>query len=143
MWQLTGKGPEDSQRALCGHEIIWKLCMLTFRHCIHCIWRPHNSKSILKNLNIVRLMAHFHNAPSNFANLTSGRRALAIGTHNFAQKSWKRNFSSQNWSENNAKIDRVQEIYNIFNLHGVTDKMTKTGTAAAVAFMKCISKIYF
>ena len=58
-----------------------------------------------------------------------GRQALAIRAHNLFQNNWKRNLLSQNWSDNDAKENRLQDFYNIFLFACVGDKMTKTGTA--------------
>ena len=56
-------------------------------------------------------MAQFYNAPSNFAIFVSGRQALAIGAHNLVQNNGKRIFFfSQNWSDNNAKKNKLQDF---------------------------------
>ena len=47
-------------------------------------------KNILKNIKILLLIAQFHNAPSNFANLASGRRALAAGAHHLFRNNGKK-----------------------------------------------------
>ena len=46
-----------------------------------------------------------------------GRWALAIKAHNLFQNNVKRNMFSQNWSDNDAKKNRLQDIYDIFYLH--------------------------
>ena len=51
------------------------------------------------------------------------------------QNSGKRTLFPQNWSDNDAKKYRLQDIFAC-----VRDKMTKTGTAD---LMKCASKIQF
>ena len=56
------------------------------------------------------------------------------------QNNGKRNLFSQNWSDNDAKKNRLQDFYDIFLFARVGDKMTKTGT---VDLMKYASKIYF
>ena len=84
-------------------------------------------------------MAQFHNAPSNFANLALGELS---GANNLVQNNGKRNLFSQNWSGNDAKNNRLQDFYDVFDFWfaDMTDKMTKTGTAD---LMKWASKIYF
>ena len=52
-------------------------------------------------------MAQFYNAPSNFADLALGRQVLAIGAHNLVQNNEKRNLFSPNWSDNDAKKNRL------------------------------------
>ena len=84
-------------------------------------------------------MILFHNAPSNFANLSRGRQVLAIRAHNLFQNNGKRNLFSLNWSDNDSKKNRMHDFYDIVFAR-VGDKMTKTGTAD---LMKCASKIYF
>ena len=69
-----------------------------------------------------------------------GRQALAIRAHNLFQNNGKRIFFSQNWSDNDAKKNRLHDFYNIFSSAHVGDKMIKTSTAD---LMKCTSKIYF
>ena len=44
------------------------------------------------------------------------RQALAIRAHSLFQNNGKRNFS-QNWSDNDAKKNRLQDFYDIFYLH--------------------------
>ena len=63
-----------------------------------------------------------------------GRQALAIRSPNLFQNNSKRNLFSQNWSDNDAKKDRLQDFYDIFICTCKRDKMTKTGTAD---HMKC------
>ena len=46
-----------------------------------------------------------------------GRQALAIRAHNLFQNNLKRNLFSQNWSDNDAKRNRLQDSYDIFYLH--------------------------
>ena len=46
-----------------------------------------------------------------------GRQALAIRAHNLFQNNGKRNLFSQNWSNNNAKKNKLQDFYNTFYLH--------------------------
>ena len=70
-------------------------------------------KIFRKKIKFLLLIAKFHNAPSNFANLASGRRALAAGAHNLFRKST----FSQNWSDNDAKKNRLQDLYDVFDLH--------------------------
>ena len=60
-------------------------------------------------------MAQFYDASSNFADL--GRQVLAIGAHNLIQNNGKRNLFSPNWSDNNAKKNRLQDFYTTFDLH--------------------------
>ena len=50
------------------------------------------------------------------------RQALAIRAHNLFQNNGKRKLFSQNWSENDAKRNRQQDFYDIFNLH--TDQIS-------------------
>ena len=69
-----------------------------------------------------------------------GRHALAIRAHNLFQNNGKRNLFSQNWSDNDAKMNRLKEFYDIFLFARVGDKMTKTGTAD---LMKGASKSIF
>ena len=52
-----------------------------------------------------------------FATLPRGRRALNIGAHNFVQNNGKGNLFSQNWSDNEGKNYRLQDFYDIFDLH--------------------------
>ena len=49
-----------------------------------------SKKKNLKNIKILLLIAQFNNAPSNFANLASGRRALAAGAHNLFRNNRKK-----------------------------------------------------
>ena len=75
-------------------------------------------------------------APPDFAKWPQGRQALAIRAHNMFQNNWKRNLLSQNWSDNDAKKNRLQDFYGVFFLSArVGDRMTKTGTADRI---KCI-----
>ena len=67
-----------------------------------------------------------------------GRQALAIRAHNLFQNNGKRNLFSQNWSDNDAKKNRLQDFYDIIYLH-----MQETGWPKLVDLMKCASKIYF
>ena len=46
-----------------------------------------------------------------------GRQALAIRAHNLFQNNGKRNLFSQNWSDKDAKKNRLQDFYDIFYLH--------------------------
>ena len=62
-------------------------------------------------------MVQFHNAPSNFANLASGETGIGYQTHNLFQNNRKRNLFSQNWSDNDAKKNRLQDFYDVFYLH--------------------------
>ena len=43
-----------------------------------------------------------------------GRQALAIGADNLVQNNGNRNLFSQNWSDNDAKKNRLQDFYNVF-----------------------------
>ena len=45
-----------------------------------------------------------------------GRQALAITAHNLFQNYRKRNLFSQNWSDNDAKKNGLQDFYDIFYL---------------------------
>ena len=45
-----------------------------------------------------------------------GRRLLT-GAHNLVQNNGKRTLFPQNWSDNDAKKDRLQGFYDIFDLH--------------------------
>ena len=80
------------------------------------IWSKQ-ATNILKIIKILLLMAQFINAPSNFANLASGRQALVIRAHNLVQNNGKRILFSQNWFDNDAKKNRLQDFYDIFCLH--------------------------
>ena len=53
-------------------------------------------------------------------------RWLLTGAHNLVQNSWQRTLFPKNWSDNDAKKYRLQDVYDIFDLH-VWGKMTKTG----------------
>ena len=55
-------------------------------------------------------MVQFHKAPSNVANLASGETALTIRAHNLFQNNGKRNLFSQNWSDNDSKKNRLQDL---------------------------------
>ena len=46
-----------------------------------------------------------------------GRQALAIRAHNLLQNNGNANLFSQNWSENDAKKNRLQDFYDMFYLH--------------------------
>ena len=46
-----------------------------------------------------------------------GRQALAIKTHNLFQNNGKRNLFPQNWSDNDARKNRLHDFYDIFYLH--------------------------
>ena len=61
------------------------------------------AKHILKIVTVLFLMTQFYNAPSDFATLPRGRRALTIAAHIFVQKNGKRILFSQNWSDNDDK----------------------------------------
>ena len=82
-----------------------------------CLFWSKQAKTILKNIKILLLIAQFHNAPSNFANLASGRRALAAGAHNLFRNNGKKSTFSQNLSDNDAKKNRLQDLYDVFDLH--------------------------
>ena len=63
-----------------------------------------------------------------------GRMALAIRAHNLFQNNGKRNLFSQNWSDNGAIKNRLQDVYDAvqyFLFARVGDKMTKTGRWSA------------
>ena len=55
-----------------------------------CLFWSKQAKNILKNIKILLLIAQFHNAPPNFANLASGRRALDAGAHNLFRNNGKK-----------------------------------------------------
>ena len=74
-------------------------------------------------------MARFHNAPSDFANLASGETGIGYRS---PQK--RKEFFFQNWSDNHAKKNRLQDLYFLFACG--KGKIPKTGIADA-------SKIYF
>ena len=61
-------------------------------------------------------MAQFYNAPSNLANLASEETCISYA-HNLVQNNGERNLFSQNWSDNDVKKNRLQEFYDIFDLH--------------------------
>ena len=46
-----------------------------------------------------------------------GRQALAIRAHNLFQNNEKRNLFSQNWFDNDAKKNRLQDFYYFFYFH--------------------------
>ena len=46
-----------------------------------------------------------------------GRQALDIGTQNLAPNNGKNDLFSQNWSKTNSKKNRLQDLYEIFNVH--------------------------
>ena len=46
-----------------------------------------------------------------------GRQALAITAHDLFQNNEKRNLFAQNWSDNDAKKNKLQDFYDIFYLH--------------------------
>ena len=72
---------------------------------------------MLKPIKILLLMVQFHTAPSYFANLASGRQALAIRAHNLFQNNGGKKLFSQNWSDNDVKKNKLQDFYDIFYLH--------------------------
>ena len=45
-----------------------------------------------------------------------GRQALAIRAHSLFQNNGKTNLFSQNWFDNDAKKNRLQDFYDIFYL---------------------------
>ena len=62
-------------------------------------------------------MVQFHNAPSNFANLASGEDGHWLSEPTTCFKIMGKEFFLQNWSNNNAKKNRLQDFYDIFDLH--------------------------
>ena len=46
-----------------------------------------------------------------------GRQALAIRARNLFQNNGKQYLFSQNWSDNDAKKNRLQDFYDMFYLH--------------------------
>ena len=46
-----------------------------------------------------------------------GRQALVIRAHNLFQNNGKTNLFSPNWSDNDANKNRLQDFYDIFDLH--------------------------
>ena len=63
-------------------------------------------------------MVQFHNAPWNFANLVSGETGIGYESPQPVSESWESNLQfSQNWSDNDAKKNRLQDFYDIFYLH--------------------------
>ena len=101
-----------------------------------CLFWSKQATNILKTLKILLLMVQFHSAPSKFANLASGETGIGYQSPGYG----KRNLLSQNWSDNDAKKNRLHDFLRSFLFARVGDKMTKTGTAD---LMKCASKIYF
>ena len=55
--------------------------------------------------------------PQILRTLQRGRQELAIRAHNLFQNNRKRNLFSQNWYNNDAKKNRLQDFYDIFYLH--------------------------
>ena len=45
-----------------------------------------------------------------------GRQALTNGAHDLVQNNGKRNLFSQNWSDNDAKKNRLQDLCDVFDL---------------------------
>ena len=70
-------------------------------------------------------MIQFHNAPTNFANLASGEIGIGYQSLQPVSNNGKRNLFSLNWSDNDAKKNRLQDFYDIFLFARVGDKMTK------------------
>ena len=54
-----------------------------------------------------------------------GSQALDIGTHNLAPNNGKNDLFSQNWSKTNSKKNRLQDLYEIFNVHVLKTRWLK------------------
>ena len=74
-------------------------------------------------------MAQFHNALSNFANLASGRQALAIGAHNLFQNNGTKKLILKKIGPIMMTKRIGYKISTIFLFARVRDKMTKTSIA--------------
>ena len=73
--------------------------------------------NFLKTYKILLLMAQFFNATSNFANLAMrGDRHWLSEPTIWLRKMGKEVFS-ENWSDNDVNMNRLQDFYNIFDLH--------------------------
>ena len=97
-------------------------CLIILIYCYifrsACLFWSKQATNILKTIKHFLLMVQFHNAPSNFVNLTSRETGIGYQSPQPVSEQWEKKFVfQQNWSDNDAKKNRLQDFYNIFYFH--------------------------